>query len=107
MGFWDSASWSWNLHWNRAVREFENEGILDLLNLINACKHQRDTTYQWSWGRAGDGLYTVRSTYALLNNEGSIEEASLFKHIWRKWVPSKGNLDVVVPLVLPSDGATQ
>ncbi|GAB4859954.1 hypothetical protein Ancab_011433 [Ancistrocladus abbreviatus] len=51
------------------MRDVENEVILELLTLIDAYKPWTNATDQWRWGRNGDGLYTVRSACALLNNE--------------------------------------
>lgn len=63
MGDWAQGAWRWKFNWRRPLRDSEEEWITELLQIIQDYKPVEGKADRWSWGRTGDGSFSVKKAY--------------------------------------------
>jgi len=83
IGFWDDNGWHWRLKWRR--ERFEWESILEeeLLTIFSRGVLYKDSNDYIAWRGDSKGFFFVRSTYALLANQGNISKNGVFSLLWK------------------------
>ena len=82
-GFWDSHGWHWNLNWRR--ERFHWESILEdeLSEVLSRGVMHKDAKDFISWNGDPKGLFSVKSAYGLLANQGTRPSNDVFRTLWK------------------------
>jgi hypothetical protein len=88
------GGWQWNLIWRRQMFWWEANLVDNLMALLEEVVFNGDED-RWTWIPDEDGLFSVKSSYTILENiflvdEGvGVLEEGVFSLIWKSPAPSK------------------
>ncbi|XP_057770677.1 uncharacterized protein LOC130990461 [Salvia miltiorrhiza] len=85
MGRWVEGQWVWNLEWSRALLDREKKQADLLLSFINNFQINEGKLDCWRWKLSPEGLFTVKTAYKAIFNQGAPPTQSkngVFSTIW-------------------------
>lgn len=90
MGSLRDGKWWWNLRWNTNKNERDINLEIQLRQMIGEWSSPINTPDMWIWKSETSGLFSVKTTYRVLQSENLIrEENSVFKWLWSIKAPQK------------------
>lgn len=84
MGVWRDGSWCWNMEWRRRLFSWEEELLENLLQLLLHCSVQQNFSDSWVWLGDPSSVYSVKSAYRLISENGPLVDAKFYKSLWDK-----------------------
>ncbi|MCI17694.1 F-box family protein, partial [Trifolium medium] len=90
----EGESRRWNLHWRRALFQWEEDSVLELVESLENVSFSLEED-KWRWSLNPDGCFSVKSAFDALSRELVMGpnlnpwEAKKFKCIWDSPAPSK------------------
>ncbi|MCI05671.1 putative ribonuclease H protein, partial [Trifolium medium] len=88
------ADRSWNWQWNSDLTSHEEGDLLYLQQLLLEVEVLEDRTHNWRWKPDNSGMFSVKSTYSLLQNGRTMREINTnmltsLQQLWKNDIPSK------------------
>ncbi|KAF1884621.1 hypothetical protein Lal_00028502 [Lupinus albus] len=90
-GSWTGDLWEWNFTWRRQLFSWELDLLTSLLDKLKSVSLQRYSFDSWEWRSDSSKIYTVKSTYILLNQSSTLnsDNAQFSYSIWKSKAPLK------------------
>ena len=83
VGFWEEDVWHWPLEWRRERFNWESILEVELLTTLSRAVLNKDSKDFITWRGDPKGVFSVRSAYDVLTNQGSGPDKDVFSTLWK------------------------
>lgn len=80
--------WQWELNWRRPILERELNIVEELLNLVSNYPLVGGTPDSWVWTKEEGSIFSVKSTYLILQGVIMQPQEKVFQKLWAIKAPS-------------------
>lgn len=87
LGFWREGNWSWNLQWRRRFFLWEEQILVDLMQVISQCSVHEDRPDSWCWDYDPSGDYSVKSAYRCISKVEESSDSMFYMSLWDNITP--------------------
>ena len=78
----NKESQRWNLSWRKETFVQKKKQEQQLISILTTIQWKRSISNVWLWYEDDKKVYTVRSSYRVLNDEGNFMGINIFKQLW-------------------------